>query len=91
MTLTKKSISKNLSKKLDINSNQGAIFFDTFIDLIIKNSKNKRVKILNFGVFFNKISPKRIGRNPKTMESYIIQSRTKLFFLPSNNIKKEIN
>jgi nucleoid DNA-binding protein len=37
------------------------------------------------------ISPKRIGRNPKTKEEYIIEKRSKLALKVSQNIKDLLN
>ena len=39
----------------------------------------------------NKATPKRIGRNPKTGEEYLIRPRIKKTFKPSEEIKKLIN
>lgn len=38
-----------------------------------------------------KRSPKRIGRNPKTGDEYLIRPRIKKAFKPSEEIKKLIN
>tara|TARA_B100000900_G_C20581498_1_gene717730 strand:- start:991 stop:1263 length:273 start_codon:yes stop_codon:yes gene_type:complete len=89
--LTKEKIAKNISYELNITKKDGLSFVNSFIDIIKLNSKNKAVKISNFGTFDMVATPKRMGRNPKTKESYIILPMTKLSFKPSNLIKKILN
>ncbi len=60
-----------------------------FFSFISNNKKN--ISIQNFGTFMNKTTPKRIGRNPKTGEEYLIRPRIKKTFKPSEEIKKLIN
>ncbi len=66
-------------------------FLESFIDLIKVKSISKSVKLTNFGTFHFKKTPKRIGRNPKTLDSYIIPELNKLTFVPSNKIRDYIN
>lgn len=91
MSLTKKNISINIAKKSLISAAEGSEVLDLFLSLIKNNSKSKIVKISGFGSFFYKKTPQRIGRNPKTIDSYIIPIQNKLSFRPSNNIKGSIN
>ena len=44
-----------------------------------------------FGTFYSHKTPKRIGRNPKTKDSYIIQPRIKINFKPSNKVRGTLN
>ena len=91
MPLTKKDITKEISKNTDINLSYSKALLESFIFLIKKNSKYHDIKISRFGTFSYKITPERIGRNPKTKESYIIGSREKLYLQISNEIKKILN
>lgn len=88
---TKNCISKNISNNINIPINESKMIVDTFLKTIIFNSKHKKVKISGFGAFSIKNSPKRVGRNPKTRESYIIDTMKKLNFSPSNKIKNYLN
>ena len=45
----------------------------------------------NFGSFIYKKTPKRIGRNPKTLEEFVIKPRQKLTFKPSEEVKQNLN
>ncbi len=91
MSTTKADISKEISINADISTNDASAFLGHFINIIKKESINKKVKISSFGSFYTKETLERIGRNPKTRESYIISSRKKLNFISSFNIKKSLN
>lgn len=88
---TKASISKNLSRELNLSSNTSKKLVDIFLNTIIQKSNKKTIKISNFGSFSMNITPQRLGRNPKTKESYIICSRKKLTFSASKKIKEVLN
>ena len=87
---TKLLISKKIAK-LDISLNDSKLILDRFLFLIKKESKSTKVKLSGFGTFYNHTTPERIGRNPKTLESYLIRPVEKLNFKPSIKIKETLN
>tara|TARA_B100000768_G_C11283767_1_gene380494 strand:+ start:2500 stop:2775 length:276 start_codon:yes stop_codon:yes gene_type:complete len=91
LTVTKKDITKNLTSKLPISNEEALKLLNKFINLIKEEAISKKVKLSGFGAFNFQMTPERIGRNPKTKESYIIESMIKLRFLSSNKIKEVIN
>ena len=91
MNLSKKNIIKNISFEADLSLSDAASIMELFLLLVKTKSKSKAVKISNFGSFSFKKTPKRLGRNPKTKDSYIIPQLSKLNFKPSNKIKEKIN
>ena len=91
MGFGKKDICNNISSKARISKENSNELFGHFLDFITSKSKSKIVKISNFGTFFTKNTPQRIGRNPKTKEEFVISKRSKLFFKPSNKIRSIIN
>ena len=91
MGFGKKDIYNNISSKALISKDDSREFLINFLKLVIINSKSKIVKISNFGTFFTKNTPQRLGRNPKTKEDFVISKRSKLFFKPSNKIRSTIN
>jgi nucleoid DNA-binding protein len=91
MNLSKKNIIKNISSGADLSTSEAASILESILSLIKTNSKSKAVKINGFGSFSFKKTPKRLGRNPKTKDSYIIPELIKLNFKPSNKIKGKIN
>ena len=88
---TKKCISKNIASELGIPFEKSSDIVNSFINIIKKNSSDKTIKLSGFGSFFYHQTPKRVGRNPKTKESYIIQPRLKINFKSSNKIKRILN
>ena len=88
---TKKNISNKVATDLEISLDQGLEITNTFIKLIKKNAFEGQVKISNFGTFYIHKTPKRLGRNPKTKDSYIIQPRIKINFKPSNKVRGTLN
>ncbi len=91
MSLTKKKISKIISKNIGINNKNSHALLNKLISIIITNSKNKIVKISGFGTFDIKSTPERLGRNPSNMKSYKIKKRDKLNFKSSSHIKELLN
>ncbi len=90
MTVTKKSLVTNISKKLGLSQKDSLFFVNSFFKSIIDNHKHG-VNISNFGSFIYKKTPNRIGRNPKTLETFKIKARKKLTFRPAEEIKKSLN
>ena len=91
MSCGRKDIILNISSKALISKDDSKKFFTNFLNLVASKSKSRIVKISNFGTFYTKNTPQRLGRNPKTKEEFIISKRSKLFFKPSNKIRSIIN
>ena len=91
MGLKKSDIAKNISSKASISESISKELVSSFIDIIKSNSNEQDVKVANFGTFANKVTPQRIGRNPKTGEEHIITERVKLNFIVSNKVKEQLN
>ena len=90
MSVSKKKLAVNISKKLELPINISSNIVNTFFEFI-KNNYKDNINIHKFGTFSSKTSPKRIGRNPKTLEEFGIKARTKLSFKASDEIKGNIN
>ena len=91
MSIGKKDIVKNITSESKVTKGQALNLIDSLISLIISKSNSKDVKLSGFGTFRFKKTPKRIGRNPKTLDSYIIPSLFKLNFKPSKKVKEKLN
>tara|TARA_Y100000991_G_scaffold183141_1_gene146511 strand:- start:202 stop:474 length:273 start_codon:yes stop_codon:yes gene_type:complete len=90
LSITKKVLAKKISIKLNLTAKDSLDLVNGFFSSITRNF-DKNINIQNFGSFLLKKTPKRIGRNPKTMENFEIKARKKLNFKPSEDIKKSIN
>ena len=91
MSLGKKDISKNISTKAHISLKKSERILNNFLELLKNKSKSNTLKISNFGTFDRKISPERVGRNPKSKQEYVIKKRSKLIFKNSKNVKSILN
>ena len=91
MNLSKTNIIKNVIKQSLVSSSDATSILESFLLLIKDKAKIKSVKLSRFGSFSFKKTPKRLGRNPKTKDSYIIPALNKLNFKPSKKIKENIN
>ena len=91
MNFSKTNIVKNISKKSLVSTGEAKSILESFLLLIKNKSRLRSVKLSCFGSFSFKKTPKRLGRNPKTKDSYIIPELNKLNFKPSNKIKEKLN
>ena len=91
MSLRKIDISKKISTKAQISEKKSKELVDNFINIIKRESNANDIKIANFGTFYNKVTPQRMGRNPKTGEEHIITERVKLNFIVSGKVKEQLN
>ena len=89
-SVTKKDLATNISKKLRLSQKDSLFFVNSFFQFIIDNHKLD-INLASFGTFSFEDTPKRIGRNPKTLQKFEIKARKKIKFKPSNKIKKSIN
>ena len=90
MSVTKKDLAKNISKRLGLSQKDSLLFIQNFFK-VLTDSKRSNINFNKFGTFSYKQTPKRIGRNPKTLEKFEIKAREKLSFQPSSLIKRNIN
>ena len=91
MSLKKSDIAKNISSIVSISESLSKELVSSFIDIIKLKSNEVDVKVANFGTFANKVTPQRVGRNPKTGKEHIISERVKLNFIVSNKVKELLN
>ena len=82
MSLGKKDIVINISSKAHISRVISAQLVKSFFNILKSSSSGNTVKIANFGTFYKRITPERVGRNPKTKQEFLISKRPKLFLKP---------
>lgn len=91
MNINKKKIIQNITKETSITSVNSSLILESFLTLVKKRAQINTIKISGFGSFSFKKTPKRLGRDPKTLDSYVIPELNKLNFRPSSKIKEYIN
>ena len=91
MSKTKNDIAKIISSEINVTNKNALNLLNTFLNIVKDKSSNQTVKISGFGTFKNKTTKSRVGRNPKTKESYTINSFKKIIFKPHNRLKNTLN
>jgi|TARA_B100000282_G_scaffold125185_1_gene89262 integration host factor subunit alpha len=90
LSVTKKQLSVQISNKLGLSQKDSLFFVSEFFGFLTKNYE-KSINIQRFGTFLERKTPERVGRNPKTKEEFIIKERKKISFMPSSDLKQNIN
>ena len=91
MNITKKDIALLVSKKINTTNDESLFILNSFFQILKKQLQHNDIKLSKFGVFYTKKTKPRIGRNPKTMETYKIPSVKKVFFRSSKITKDILN
>ena len=89
--LKKIDIINSLTNKTGYSHTFSKKLINDLIEIIIQNIKTGNFNLKNVGSFIIKYKNERIGRNPKTGEEFIINSRKSLKFTISKNIKDKLN
>ena len=92
MNITKKDLSASIKEEFSLSSEQGSMIVDEFfVSLSHAMKVNPLVKISGFGTFKKFTTKSRIGRNPQTMDRFVIPSKQQIKFLPSTKIRSILN
>ena len=92
INLTKKDLVNIVYMQVGFSKQISQNLIDEFFSLIVANLKEeKKLKISNFGTFSIRKKKSRIGRNPKTKESKVINDRNVVLFKASKEFKDFIN
>ena len=88
--LTKKEISKFISKKIGLSNHYIDIVVEDLIVLLKETIMGGKLHVLNFGSFQMIYKKERVSRNPKTKIEYQIKAQKSLSFSSSKNLEKII-
>jgi len=92
MSLAKKDLSQKLKQVLNLKMETTDLLVDEVFQSIKKSLReSKIVKLSGFGTFEVFQTKPRVGRNPKTMETFPIISRDKVKFTASTKAKSFLN
>ena len=89
--ITKKNLSKNISKNTGLSSLYTSKITDDFITILKDMIKSNKLNVKNFGTFRVINKNERIGINPRNKKEYKVSSRRSLSFLASKKINLKIN
>jgi|TARA_B100001093_G_scaffold468965_1_gene489352 integration host factor subunit alpha len=89
--ITKADLAKNLSKKLGFSITFSKKLIDDLLDVLSLSIKANKLKLKNIGSFRLINKKQRLGRNPKTKETYVINARKSLSFIVSKKLIKKTN
>ena len=87
----KKNLSVFLSEKKGYSYLFSQKIVDDLIHIICKNLVKSDISLKNLGVFKIIQKNERLGRNPKTKKTYIINKRKSLSFTCSKSFLKTVN
>jgi len=88
---TKNNFIEHLSKKTGFSKNISKKLINDLLQILTQNLVEGNLVLKNFGVFKIKQKEKRIGRNPKTKEEFIIKKRKSLTFSASKKVSNFLN
>ena len=92
INLTKKDLVNLIYMQIGFSKHVSENLIDDFFQTIIDNlSKEKSLKLTNFGTFTIRQKQSRVGRNPKTKKETIISKRNVVLFKPSKTFKDFVN
>ena len=92
MSVTKKDLSALLKKELKLSIEISDSLVDDFFESIKTTLRSKKIlKLSGFGTFETFTSKERVGRNPKTMESFMIPAKNKIRFSSTSKAKYFLN
>jgi integration host factor subunit alpha len=89
--LTKNDITLNLKKKTGYSFLLSKKLTNDFINILIHNIYNKKFNLKNIGSFKIINKNERLGRNPKSKEKFVINSRKSIIFKASNKLTNSLN
>ena len=89
--IKKIDIIKKLNSKTGLSLNFSKKILNDLISIININIKSGKLILKNVGTFRVVKKKQRIGRNPKTKESFIISSRRSISFISSRTITNTLN
>jgi integration host factor subunit alpha len=90
--MTKADIAEKIHSKLGLSKKDSLEMLEAIISIMKSTLEDgEKIKIAGFGNFEINQKKDRIGRNPQTGESIIIEARRVLSFKPSNVLKSALN
>jgi len=91
VTIPLSKIIAELAEEHDMSKKAAAAFFDSFVQLTVKNlKKGNKVRITGLGILAVRKRAARMGRNPATGEAIKIKASKKVAFRVAKDLKEAI-
>ena len=91
-TLTRAELAELIYSEVGISKTEASEIVDQFFDEIIDDLiEGNTVKLTSFGTFSVRQKKERMGRNPKTKEDAVIDSRRVVSFKASRELKRRVD
>ena len=87
----KENLYKLLSEKTGFSALLSKKIINDLIKTIIVEIKNENFNLVNLGKFKIILKKDRLGRNPKTKQTFIINKRKSISFTASKNFSQFLN
>ena len=87
----KEDISKCIKEETGLSFLISKKITDDIINIISQQIVSNHLLIKNFGSFHLKEKQERLGRNPKTLEEFIIKRRKVIIFTLSTHFAEKLN
>ena len=88
---TKNNFINELSKKTGFSKSVSKKLINDLLEILIINIATGKLVLKNIGTFKLLKKKERVGRNPKTKEEFIIESRKSLTFIASKHLSTLLN
>lgn len=88
---TKDDFIRNISLRRGYSVSFCKKIINDLIIVLTNNIKNNQLNLKNIGTFKLIKKKERIGRNPKTMENFVINSRKSISFIASKKLLNILN
>ena len=91
-TLTRMDLADALFREIGLSRYESSLLVENIFDhLSTALIEGETVKISSFGTFISRRKRERLGRNPKTGKSAIIEARRVVTFKPSQLLRERVN
>ena len=90
--MNKAELIAQVAEKADLSKKDSEKAVNAMLETVSACLENgEKVQLVGFGVFDVKERGVRMGRNPKTMEEYLIPASYKPAFRPTKDLKQKIS
>ncbi|MDB1135726.1 integration host factor subunit alpha [Candidatus Anaplasma sp. TIGMIC] len=91
-TLTKARLADMINREIGLSREDSLVIVGEILEEMVASLvRGGTLKISSFGIFRVLRKKERVGRNPKTLEKFIVEEHNTVTFCPSVTVKRLIN